>query len=138
RRAVKVRQPKRGEVHPFTRGEIDAVAAELGPYGPLVVFASETGLRPGEWAALERRDVDRDARIVRVRRAWTFPRQGVPGAVKTVKTTMRDVPLNRRALDALDAIPPRLDTPLVFPAPRGGCFELHNWRARDWLPALDA
>jgi integrase len=32
----------------------------------------------------------------------------------------------------------RIDTPLVFPAPRGGYLEQHNWRARDWKDALDA
>ena len=39
-----------------TREQIDALAVELGPeYGPMVVFAAETGLRTNEWTALERR-----------------------------------------------------------------------------------
>jgi hypothetical protein len=39
-------QPHRTEIVPFTIEEIDGLALELGPlYGPLVVFAAETGLR---------------------------------------------------------------------------------------------
>ena len=34
----------------------------------MIVFASETGLRPAELAALEHRDIDRAAGIVHVRR----------------------------------------------------------------------
>jgi integrase len=33
---------------------------------------------------------------------------------------------------------PRLDTPLLFPAPRGGYAGLDTWRAREWYPALEA
>jgi integrase len=57
------------EKRPFESwAEIDAVAEQLGPiYGPMIVVAAATGLRPGEWIALEHRDVDRDARVVYVR-----------------------------------------------------------------------
>lgn len=139
RLAGRVPQPKRAEVSPFTRKEIDTLAVELGPSGLLVTFAAETGLRPGEWAAIEWRDVDRNARILNVQRSYTFPGQADPGGVKRyTKTTRRHVPLNTRAMDALDAVARRIDTPLVFPAPRGGYFDLHNWRAREWIPALEA
>jgi integrase len=63
--------PRSEEFVPFTRAEIDAIDAELGPtYGPLVVFAAETGLRTNEWVALERRDVDKAAKAVTVQRRF--------------------------------------------------------------------
>jgi len=46
-------QPKVEEIHPFTQAEIDLLAEELGPtYGPAIVFASETGMRPSECSPL--------------------------------------------------------------------------------------
>jgi integrase len=100
----------------------------------MVVFAAATGLRPGEWIALEQRDLDRDARVVYVRRSFAH------GRLKSTKTrrSMRAVPLQAIALDALDRLAARPDTPLVFPAPRGGYLDLHNFRRRAWKPAQRA
>jgi integrase len=79
--------------------------------------------------------VDRRERVVNVRR--TVSSGEVVELAKTSKSR-RQVPLTRRALDALDALPPRLDTPLLFPAPEGGVINLNNWRRREWTPAVEA
>ena len=60
------------EKRPFDSwDELYALAGRLGPrYGPMVLFAAATGLRPGEWLALEQRDIDRDAQVVCIRRTF--------------------------------------------------------------------
>jgi integrase len=129
-------QPRSEELLPFTPEQVDALEDELGPvFGPLVVFAAETGLRTNEWVALERRDVDRAGPAVLVQRRFA---DGVLTPFPKTVGSRRRVPLSARALAALDRLPPRLDTPLVFPAARGGHIGLDTWRTRHWYPALDA
>src|SRR6266511_1507250 len=126
-------QRRRTEKRPFESwDELNALAIELGPrYGPPVLFAAATGLRPGEWIALEHRDIDRDARVVYVRRAYRNGRVKVP---KT-EASIRAVPLQTVAVAALERLPANGRSRLVFQSPNGGYFDLHNFRNRYWKPA---
>ena len=65
-------------------------------FGPMVVFAAATGLRPSELFALQWGDVDRAAGVVQIRRAYAN------GRVKQTKTRLsrRAVPLQAIALEA--------------------------------------
>ncbi len=60
--------PVRREQRPLESWEdLRLLARALGPrYGPMILFAAATGLRPGEWTALEHRDIDLIAGVVLV------------------------------------------------------------------------
>ena len=129
-------QPKRSEIEPFTSDELDRIVGEAGPYAPLVRFAAATGLRPCEWIALERRDVRRAERVVLVERS--FSRDALRAYGKTARSRRR-VPLSTVALAALDELPPRIGTPLLFATPRGArrAHRPSHWRRRDFATALE-
>jgi integrase len=100
------------EQRPFDSwARIRSVTERLGPsFGPMVVFAAATGLRPAELFALEQGDVDRAAGVVQVRRAYAN------GRVKQTKTRLSRcaVPLKAIALEALDQLQSRQNSPLLF------------------------
>src|SRR5213080_4529190 len=76
-------QRRRTEKRPFESwAQLAKVASRLGDRErALVIFAAATGLRPGEWIALEQRDIDREARVVYVRRAYRNGRRPKPACV---------------------------------------------------------
>jgi integrase len=112
-----VENPQRryAEKRPFDSwDDLHALAGRLGPRnGPMVIFAAATGLRPGEWLALEHRDIDREANVVYVRRTF---RNGRIKSPKT-KASMRAVPLQAVALAAVDELRPYSQSPLCFRPP---------------------
>ena len=125
--------PRRArEKRPFESWQqVEAVAAQLGPvYGPMVIFAAATGLRPSELFGLEQRDVDRQAGVVYIRRAYAN------GRIKHTKTRLstRAVPLQAKALDALDQLPAS-DNPILFPNTRGGRIDFRIFGRKHWRPA---
>jgi integrase len=126
---------RRKEQHPFESwAELEAVAAAIGPrYGPMILFAAATGLRPAEWIALEKRDVDRKERIVLVRRSFTRGQLKIP---KT-EASIRAVPLQARGLEALDRVKSN-GSPLLFPGERGSYLDIHHFRPYKWRPAQKA
>jgi integrase len=118
-------QPKPRGVRVFTVAELDKLCGELDARGAAAVrFAAATGLRPAEWASVERRDVDRKRRVLTVRGTKT-------------QRSRREVPLTAAALAALDSLTPNIATPYVFAGPKRGPFDFANFGRRDWHDAID-
>jgi integrase len=125
--------PAPREIRVSTPDELAATTAELGTIeSAAVTFAAATGLRPSEWASIERRDLDKARRVLLVR------------GTKTIRSR-REVPLTTTALNALEAVPPRLDSRYVFTTTRKvpglgepGPFDVANFRRRLWGPAIEA
>ena len=120
----------------YTFAELEALAAELpARYRPLPGFVAATGLRPEEWAPLERRDVDRHARR---------PQRAAHALVGRGRRPRQDLALAAagaalpQGVGRTRRVARRLDTPLLFPAPSGGVVNLDNLRRREWAPAVEA
>jgi integrase len=130
----KRKRHERADVHPFESWEdVEAVAAELDArYRAIPIVGAGTGLRPEELFGLHRADVDRENRRLHVRRRFT---QGVvkPG---TKTGAERFVPFGEKVLAALDSMPVRIDTPILFPAAKGGYIDLDSFRYREWKDAV--
>jgi integrase len=104
--------------------EVDALAEEMNtPYGAAIILGAWCYLRPSELLGLERRDVADGVLNVR--------------GTKT-RRSQRAVPLPAKAQEALDGLPPRTDTRLLFPGPGDGFYDLRNFRRRELEWARDA
>ena len=74
----------------------------------------------------------------------SVPRLSPVSGTETIRSR-REVPLTRAALDALEQVPPRLDSRYVFTTSRKcpgtgepGPFDVARFRRREWGPAIDA
>ncbi|MBE2318588.1 tyrosine-type recombinase/integrase [Solirubrobacter sp. CPCC 204708] len=124
----------RQEFVPFdTWEEVEAVAHELGPFGPLMIFSIGTGVRPEEAFGAEWVDVDLEAGVFTVRRS--FAKGRLKPYAKTARSRRR-IPLRAKVIDALESLHPREG--ILFPASGGGRINIDNWRRREWTPALIA
>jgi hypothetical protein len=129
-------QPKAEGIRPFTQADIDLVTEELGaevrPCGA-VRRRRACGHRSG-WRSSGVTSTGQ-AGVVLVERTCAY---GVTKSYAKTARRRRRVPLSVRALEALDAVPRRLDVRLVFPGSVGGVIDLKNFRCSQWKPALDA
>jgi integrase len=116
--------------------QLERLAEELAPQRrSLPILVAGTGLRPEEWLALERKDLDLKNGVLHVRRVYT------DGQVKEYgkqERSLRRIPLRSRVVEALEQHPWRLDSMLVYPGDRGGHLNLHAWRRDEWTPGVDA
>jgi integrase len=134
--ATKVKNPlhARAEFTPFdTWDEVDALACELGPFGPLAIFCVGTGVRPEEAFGAHWDDVDLVTGVFTVR--WAFAKGRLKPYGKT-DGSRRRIPLRSKVVAALEELPRR--ERIVFPASGGGRISINNFRSREWVPALKA
>jgi len=104
-------------------------------YWAIPFVAVGCGLRPEELFGLHRSDVDRENHLLRVERRFTG---GVLKPGGKTAGSVRQIPLRQVVLDALDAMPPRIDTQVLIPAVRDGYIDIERFRHREWAPALRA
>ena len=133
----KRKRHEREEIHPFeswddVRGAADELDAR---YRAVPIVGVGCGLRPEELFGLHRADIDRSAGVLHVRRRFSGGELKQGGKTEG---SVRTVPLRAVVVEALDAMPVRIDTPVLFPAPRGGYIDIEKFRHREWTPALRA
>ena len=127
-------QHARPEFSPFeTWEEVEVLATELGPFGPLAIFCVGTGARPEEAFGGDWSDVDLQAGVFTIRRA--FAKGRLKTYAKTVRSRRR-VPLRAKVVGALETLSHRQG--ILFPATEGGRINIDNFRSREWTPALRA
>jgi len=124
----------RAEFTPFESWqEVIALAQELGPYGPLIVFCVGTGVRPEEAFGADWTAVDLRGGVFTVHKA--FAKGRLKRYTKTERSRRR-IPLRAKVVAALQTLPHREG--ILFPSAGGGHIEINNFRSREWVPALQA
>jgi integrase len=134
----RVKSPRReqAEMRFLEWDEVEELAANtVAPYGNMVLLAALTGLRQGELFALRDRNVDLEAKTVRVENG-TYNGELVPAKTRASR---RRVDLSAHAVRVLRrqllARKPT-DLGLVFPSPRGEILNDDNFRHRVFRPAV--
>jgi integrase len=129
-----VRKPRyKVKVRAFTGIEVATITQAADQDAALLIrTAASTGLRFGEIAGLEWKQVDLEKGVISVLRQFTH---GAWADLKTANSRRR-IPLAKELQRQLRLH--RLRTPgeLVFPGPSGKPIDYHNWRARVWAPLL--
>ena len=134
-RVKKAPRPKRM----WTMQQMHGFAAAAGADKPMIRLLSDCGLRLGELPGLERRDLSPGWLHV----ARTAHEGRVQAGTKTthhkpVDMQGRDVPIPPSLEAMLRKLPPRIDTPLMFPTKTGLVWRERNWRRDVWEPACEA
>jgi integrase len=135
---IKNPQPPAPVIWPFQSwNEIDAIAAEMELFPEIAVLAAGTGLRPEEWVALQKRDIDLAKKVLYVRRVYV---DGEEKELGKQDKSRRRVPLRQRVVDVLEPVMTELsgDADPVFPGERAKYLHYPSWRRDYWHSAVKA
>ena len=128
---------KSNEKQPLTIDRLKALAKECGDYELLVLFAGTTGLRWGELAALQCKDVSLLNRSINVSKAYSNGLNGekILGPTKTHQ--VRSVPFAKELVTALtELIESRPAESHLFQMPFEGVLDYNNFMSRIFRPAV--
>lgn len=114
----------------LTWGQMHTFASSAGVHEAMVRTLGDCGLRIGELFAL-RRDGLKDGCLVVDGSAW----EGRVVATSDTKKHDRTVPVPPGCLNLLRALPPRIDTPWLFPTRSGRMWRINNFYRDVWRPA---
>jgi integrase len=103
-------------------------------YEPMLLAFALTGLRIGEIFALKRAGFNGDT-LESIGTAWEGT---VTEGDTDEKRHVRTVPIPPSLRAAIESLPPRIDTPYLFPAPSGAVWHDSNFRRDVWEPAQRA
>ena len=136
-RSVKV--PPKQRPNPFTKPEVEAIldgfrtSPVYGHYADFVEFLVSTGCRPGEASALQWKHLSDDCSVIWIGESLT--RDGERKPTKTNRSRRFRLPLRVSAMLKVRYVGQSPDV-LVFPAPRGGRIDDHNFCTRAWVHVL--
>ena len=134
---VPLPRAKASEKQPLTINQLKALANECGDYELLVLFAGTTGLRWGELAALQCKDISLLNRSVNISKAYSNGLKGekILGSTKTHQ--VRTVPFTKELIPGLtELIQSRPAESHLFQMPFDGVLDYNNFMSRIFRPAV--
>lgn len=135
-RATKSKRP----VRVWSFEQMHAFAAAAGPYEPMIRTFADTTARLGEVLGLYRSDLDLENGLIHI--GWTAQPDGrrIPGTKTDHDEDRpgRNVPVAPGLAALLRAMPTRIDTPVLFPTPRGKVWRQRNFYRDVWYPTQKA
>ena len=134
---VPLPRAKAREKQALSINQLKALAKECGDFELLVLFAGTTGLRWGEIAALQCKDISVLNRSVNVSKAYSNGLKGEKILGQTKTHQVRTVPLTRELIPAItELIQSRTANSHLFQMPFEGVLDYNNFMSRIFRPAV--
>ena len=134
---VKLPRSKSKEKPVFTIEQLRALADACGQHKTVVLLAGTTGMRWGEIAALQCKDVSILNRNIRVSKSVSLDETGKKTIGNTKTHQERTVPAPKEVIDLLaQIIESKSPEQLLFQLEKGGQLDYNNFMSRVFRPAL--